>query len=417
MDPSSGNFHTQLKQMNLVYKNSFLTIVAAAGFDSSYGLPGVSRRRVGSPHVRVGGRTMTSISQTGRDELEKSIWATRGWTYQEGLLSVRRLIFTEKQVYYECQTRGRCEGVMMTPKVCSNTWITRDPQLEVFGRIFAPNRIGSRGIDINRRIEEYSKRVLTNQNDILNALLGLFELFREQFAVQHLWGIPYPDQDQGSPSPNSPVRMQRNCFLRSLVWETPTCSTRRSAFPSWSWAGWHHAIKMRDCCWDNHGGVWSWYTIVDKNFSIQVERKDGTLIDWAFCEEIQQPSFTSTTRTSCLSLLNDQEVSRFLHIDTYGSRILHVKNTRSPGFATLELASSDKRCWCGIKLQMDLKDCSTKTHDLYVLHMPWKNSEWMIVVQNLGDYWERVGLAALDKYQYGIDESEIKKTRMKIRLG
>ena len=56
-----AHFHTQLKQMNLVYHNSVLTIIALAGKDSSHGLPGVSRRRIGSPRVRIGSRNLASL--------------------------------------------------------------------------------------------------------------------------------------------------------------------------------------------------------------------------------------------------------------------------------------------------------------------------------------------------------------------
>jgi len=35
--------------------------------------------------------------------IEKSVWASRGWTDQEGYLANRRLVFTDQEVYFECR--------------------------------------------------------------------------------------------------------------------------------------------------------------------------------------------------------------------------------------------------------------------------------------------------------------------------
>jgi hypothetical protein len=47
------------------------------------------------------------------DALEKSYWNTRGWIYQERILSRRTLHFTKTQVYWECQTETRAEDGTM----------------------------------------------------------------------------------------------------------------------------------------------------------------------------------------------------------------------------------------------------------------------------------------------------------------
>jgi hypothetical protein len=40
----------------------------------------------------------------------RSCWASRGWTFKEAILSARRLVFTEYQVYFECQLANHCEA-------------------------------------------------------------------------------------------------------------------------------------------------------------------------------------------------------------------------------------------------------------------------------------------------------------------
>lgn len=100
IDQESAEAHTQLQQMDLVYQNSELTLIAAAGNDPSYGLPGVRRRhRSLQPRARIGKHFLVSTLEDPRLCIKRSTWMSRGWTYQEGLLSRRRLIFTDQQVY------------------------------------------------------------------------------------------------------------------------------------------------------------------------------------------------------------------------------------------------------------------------------------------------------------------------------
>ncbi|KAK8083398.1 HET-domain-containing protein [Apiospora saccharicola] len=83
--------------MHLVYGNSQLTIIAAAGKDAEYGLPGVgTRAREEQGCVTVGKYSFVNMFPDARTALQRSVGGSRGWTYQEGLLPTRRLIFTEQ---------------------------------------------------------------------------------------------------------------------------------------------------------------------------------------------------------------------------------------------------------------------------------------------------------------------------------
>jgi hypothetical protein len=421
MDPNSGHFHTQLKQMNRVYQNSVLTIIAAAGSDSSYGLPGVSRHRIGSPQVRVGNHTLTSIPQSVLEEFGESLWFTRGWTYQEGLLSTRRLIFLERQVYYECQSDWWYEGIIATPQARSCVYRPGGSERGETVGVFAADRTGSHDIDIKSRIAEYSERLLTNENDILNALLGIFELFYQSFNVRHLWGVPYPTKDVSMAKADSPSILQRMYFLISLGWVSQSSSTRRSAFPSWSWTGWFHAVNM------DHGDLtpaagnkplWGprWYNIVDTDWKMHVEKADGTLIDWASCKKSHDSLPASSADTRYHEKLEVQELSKYLHIIAYVSRILPPKGDDASTYPTLEpITPLDKPY--RVLVRFDLDNCSPETHELYALHMPWSQCQWMIVIHNLGNHWERAGLAFF-RGNWGSERKfTTKKSMMKIRLG
>jgi hypothetical protein len=101
----------QIHLMSKIYSSAQATIIAAAGSDPSYGLPGVGEKsRIPQSQVKIGARTLCWTMEHSSSLLSKSVWMTRAWTYQEALLSRRRLIFTDKQLYFECSNMNCCES-------------------------------------------------------------------------------------------------------------------------------------------------------------------------------------------------------------------------------------------------------------------------------------------------------------------
>ncbi|KAH6679219.1 hypothetical protein B0J14DRAFT_580297 [Halenospora varia] len=91
--------------MGKIYKGSALTIIAAAGEDPNYGIPEVgNRHRIAQQRAKIGGHILVNTLDNAYIQILESKWAKRGWTYQEAILSRRRLIFTGQQVYFECRS-------------------------------------------------------------------------------------------------------------------------------------------------------------------------------------------------------------------------------------------------------------------------------------------------------------------------
>jgi hypothetical protein len=102
--------HVQLQNMHQVYRSAYVTIIAGCGIDPTFGLPGVSTRdRKPQVSVQTHGYYLHCIPDTGQ-EISSSKWSTRGWIYQENLLSKRRLVFTETQTYFQCWNMHCCES-------------------------------------------------------------------------------------------------------------------------------------------------------------------------------------------------------------------------------------------------------------------------------------------------------------------
>jgi hypothetical protein len=70
----------QIGQMDLIYARALVTIVAAAGSDANYGLPGVSRGRgEHQPSVVSGGLEMFSSMPHVSHAIKNTTWNSRGW--------------------------------------------------------------------------------------------------------------------------------------------------------------------------------------------------------------------------------------------------------------------------------------------------------------------------------------------------
>lgn len=91
-----GTKHFMISNMDAIYEAAYITIIAASGSDGEHGLPSVSGlyRALGEEHVPPwDGLVYTKLSHLCLDsyvrlgQIETSVWSTRGWTYQEGLLS------------------------------------------------------------------------------------------------------------------------------------------------------------------------------------------------------------------------------------------------------------------------------------------------------------------------------------------
>src|SRR4051812_28907824 len=93
----------QIQNMNIIYQHLDLTIVAAVGNDLAHGLPGVRGKiRLLYPLLEMQRRQWTPVLVNTTYEISKSTWNTRGWTYQESLLSHCCLVFTDTQSYFKC---------------------------------------------------------------------------------------------------------------------------------------------------------------------------------------------------------------------------------------------------------------------------------------------------------------------------
>lgn len=226
-----------ISQMDQIYANAAFTIIAAADGDTELGLCGVSMPRQLQRRVHIQDVILLELPSAAAG-LTSSKWATRGWTYQEGYLSRRRLIFTKTQVLFVCNGMYATESLQ---KLLDTTCSSGSKRSE-FNHLFPQHHVLNfrfRVKDLLHQIQEYSTRELSRPSDSLNAILGVLSYYakgsanRESPYLQLPWGLM---AYKGA---------KKNSFDLPCFWHhKKKLPTRRPDFPSWSWLGWGGPLKF-----------------------------------------------------------------------------------------------------------------------------------------------------------------------------
>jgi hypothetical protein len=164
------------------------------------------------------------------NDLLTSRWGTRGWTFQELILSKRAIIFVDNDIFWDCQhSIWDKDGLILDvaeSAECSYTTPRNEMARQMSSR---------RWPDFSTYIEMvtlYNVRDLTYPQDALPAISGVLNTLNRGFASGFVGGLP-------------------RLFLDvALLWQPSGKTTRRIArsggstaitghLPSWSWAGWN----------------------------------------------------------------------------------------------------------------------------------------------------------------------------------
>lgn len=223
--------HQDLANMDIIYSQAELTIVATTNKDANSGLAGVCprtrRKRIISK--RHGPYDIKLALPTSKfDLLGGTIYSSRGWTFQELALSKRVAFITEREVVFHCDTSRCSESTPREATFTNDHW--------GYGPIDFRTK---RSLSVNVAatldsyftiVSEYSRRQLSFDHDIENAFAGLASILEG-------WC-------EGNPVTHG---MMLSFFQRSMMWffswigndhPKEKMGKRRTGFPSWSWVGW-----------------------------------------------------------------------------------------------------------------------------------------------------------------------------------
>jgi hypothetical protein len=389
----------QVPHMGLIYRLADLTIIAAAGEDPEYGLPGVSMTpRSASLSIRLGDKTLVCSPALSAVQaiIKSSAWSSRAWTYQEAMFSRRRLFFTTQQVYWECSSRCYSETLFPGSSQCikGSSMETR--------HMYPEYHVGVLEVDnpLWARVKEYMTRRLGDQSDILNAFQGVLQEYRRTERIHQLWGIPIPTKYGESP---------RRSLLYGMTWHNTSTLTRRPGFPSWSWVGW----RWDEAEGDNAGGD-------EKAFWLRESR--------AFRPSNITVSFESSSGHEILSdmydfnssLANNSDISSELTLSCpafglqlrpFGQRLVPVL-LDGTAIKDRNEESIFVPCPKGFVAENSQVHCG----EFLGIYLGWicdvACPTQVMVVEKVKDTWQRVGFFETEN-----DEHELPLTSQKVRLG
>lgn len=247
----------QISIMDAIYLGASATIVALDGENADSGLPGVHASVPRQPQFVLEfspGDEMVDVLPPLSDEVRVSRWARRAWTFQEGILSRRRILFTKHQVHYLCHEMACCEtmndatqfGEKGTRDVPAGKRRSRGSIDALEDPIFSRDDRSAVHI-YNHMLNQYVSRAMSHDTDALNALLGLLQYIqRHRMAQGFHYGLPVKE------------------FRSALLWQQSgetylhdtyamlSKSRRRIAaeLPSWSFVAWRIQKEVRMLPWE-----------------------------------------------------------------------------------------------------------------------------------------------------------------------
>ncbi|KAM0351046.1 hypothetical protein ACHAPU_002827 [Fusarium lateritium] len=246
----SEQMSRQLQLMGVIYASAKLTIVALDG-DASTGLQGIEGERA-LPNI-FPWKDNTNLLLRHHPEfsamnVRASEYFTRGWTYQEYMLSRRKLIFGKQQIHWKCSCAACHEDL---PHV----------QNEEKGRSIRPRSLEFPNIkkgfsdvrEFGILINEYNARELKYPEDAHPAANGFltylgnlafpggfsFGLPRLYFGISLMWTVEFGNDNPKSRKSSGLTRRTPSERNHSILPNTH--------LPSWSWVGWSgYGVHMLD---------------------------------------------------------------------------------------------------------------------------------------------------------------------------
>jgi hypothetical protein len=249
----SEELAASIGNMHQVYRGGVMTIVAAGGTDADADLPGLDpgSRDVCDVSETIRGLTVMLPGPSLAGALKSSIWATRGWTYQELIFSRKMLVFTSDQVYYKCAHDIVCEDRVEAGPFLNAFPSDDDPYSRVPQETRHEIRYQARKPTLDQlpwfeqyeqHVADFTKRQLGFPSDALNACQAILNQYGR--ACNFSWGLPLERFENALLWGCAHAIKQQVLLRRSDGGEradTPTIVAARrnpAGFPSWSWAGW-----------------------------------------------------------------------------------------------------------------------------------------------------------------------------------
>jgi hypothetical protein len=230
----------QVQQMDRIYRSALVTICAVSSTSAKGGIPGLKQRISRQNIFEFKNKRLPRIA----DVVDYELWNWRAWTYQERMLSRRKIIVSEQQVFWQCQCDAWMESTVAEPTNSDAVGLLHVPKTSTFdlpewewGLRYTRAMPGvltyGTGDSLIQTYElvvsQYTARKIGDPRDGLNGINGILNVLSEgsdRGSLTFFWGLP------------------STWFDFALLWR-PRSGAGRSevvekerSIPSWSWAAW-----------------------------------------------------------------------------------------------------------------------------------------------------------------------------------
>lgn len=210
-----------IANMHMIFASAALTIVAAAGKDADGVLPGVGP---GSrPLCQLTAVSSSAISFAAEIQWgsHAPTWDTRAWTMQEKYCSPRLLYFSSDQLGFEC------------PHFVCNEEDILNSYTGLPKSLFSQDGFYNYCL----RVESYSKRHLSYDNNVYNAFAGILAVLSHD--------MQNPTFISAMPAAYLDYALLFE-FGEGTARRLPYSALKKSTWPSWSWLGWKSAAVSHE---------------------------------------------------------------------------------------------------------------------------------------------------------------------------
>lgn len=216
----------QMQRMRDIYHGAYVTTIAISGDSACSGLLKVSRSKVYQQlSCRIDCKTLVGLMPTLSQQVWLTWWGQGAWTFQESRLSLRCLLISDHQLYFECK-EFQCTRSLEIEQfwvhdlsVPSNTttksfasWMMAQGGSGCFRHSvdMHEHRLNNYGCGLNF----YSARKMRCAEDCVKAFTGMLQTFDKVYPQGFIEGLPVEDLTWG------------------LLWSLRDPSPRRSDFPT-----------------------------------------------------------------------------------------------------------------------------------------------------------------------------------------
>lgn len=228
-----------LNLMGTVYAEAMLVLAILEG-NADIGIAGIGHDREVRDIINLPTRSLIKSTRRiiGKEAFSDKTWATRGWTFQEGLFA-SKILSIDNFASWHCPCANWLEEVSRPPEVRHETDYQITSIRAETQQMASPTFLDLPRVPLYmslagyaRLVQSYNTRLLTMDADALNAMAGVTGRLLSLFPDGFLQGIPQFFFDIALLwQPRSPLRRR-------------VCAPNAPALSSWSWAAWHGDLDL-----------------------------------------------------------------------------------------------------------------------------------------------------------------------------